>query len=198
MLTRITTVLVAYGLLGVFFLGLIDSIGVPLPATMDALIIVIAVKSPERAYLAAALGVLGSVAGNVALFEMARFGVRRFVREVTEPGKTGKFRRWFHRYGLLTVFLPAATPVLPLPLKFFVISAGVLHSPRARFVVVVFLARLLRYFGDAYLGVKLGEGATDFLRRNAWTLVGLAIAGAGVLYVLLRWSDRRRNSALTI
>jgi len=62
-----------------------------------------------------------------------------------------------------------------------------------RFVGVIVLGRVLRYFGDAYLGVKLGADAQGFLQRNAWTLVGLAFAAALVLYALIRANDRRRS-----
>ena len=62
LLAKITAVLVACGPWGVLLLGLIDSIGVPLPAAMDALLILIAAKTPGRANLAASLAVLGSSA----------------------------------------------------------------------------------------------------------------------------------------
>jgi membrane protein YqaA with SNARE-associated domain len=184
--------MVAYGPWGIFLIGLIDSVGVPLPAAMDALIILIAVKAPERAYLAASMGVLGSIAGNIALFEMARFGVRRFVRETQ---KDGRFREWFHRYGLVTVFIPATVPILPLPLKFFVVSAGVLRMPRVKFFMVIIVSRMIRYFGVAFLGVKLGTDAQGFLQRNAWTLAGIALGAAFVLLWLIRWTDRRGEPA---
>jgi len=159
---------------------------------MDALLILIAVKAPSRAYFAALMAVLGSIAGNVMLFQAARYGVRRFVKAVPEPGDPQRFRKWFHRYGLLTVFIPAATPFLPLPLKVFVVSAGALHTPLSRFVLVVALARIVRYFGDAYLGIKLGIDAQGFLQRNAWTLVGVTLGVAAVFYLLVRWNDRRQ------
>jgi membrane protein YqaA with SNARE-associated domain len=190
-LAKITAALVAYGPWGVFLIGVIDSLGLPLPATMDALLIVIAVRAPERAYFTAFMAVAGSMGGNLALFLAARYGVRRFISHVPEPGKPQRFRKWFHRYGLLTVFIPAATPVLPLPLKVFVISAGVLHTPIARFSIVVLVARMIRYFGEAYLGVHLGADAQGFLQRNAWNLVGVAIGLALVMYILIRWNDRR-------
>ena len=60
--------------------------------------------------------------------------------------------RWFHRYGLITVFIPAMFPIIPLPLKVFVISAGVLHTRFSRFLAVILLARVIRYFGEAYIG----------------------------------------------
>ena len=195
-LSKITAALVAYGPWGVFLLGVIDSVGVPLPATMDTLIVLIAVKSASRGYLAAFLGVLGSAAGNLILFQMARLGVRRFVRQVKEPGSSSRFRAWFDRYGLVTVFIPAAVPVLPLPLKFFVISAGVLQTPLPKFLAVIVTARCLRYFGDAYLGALLRDDAMGFLHRNAWTLAGIALAGALGSYLLIRWSHRRRQPAV--
>ncbi|MBA0087564.1 MAG: hypothetical protein HRJ53_21475, partial [Acidobacteria bacterium Pan2503] len=86
MLAKITAALVAYGPWGVFLIGFIDSLGVPLPATMDALLILIAIKAPERAYSTAFLAVLGSVGGNVGLFLASRHGVRRFVKSLSEPG----------------------------------------------------------------------------------------------------------------
>jgi membrane protein DedA with SNARE-associated domain len=195
LLAKITAALVTYGPWGVLLIGLIDSIGLPLPATMDALLIIIAVKAPGRAYFAALMAVLGSLAGNVVLFQGARYGLRRFTKALPEPGDPQRFRKWFHRYGLLTVFIPAATPFLPLPLKVFVISAGALHTPLPRFVLVVALARTVRYFGDAYLGIKLGMDAQGFLQRNAWTLVGVALAAAFLIYVLIRWNDRRQTAA---
>ena len=194
MLAKIAAALVTYGPWGVLLIGLIDSVGLPLPATMDALLIVIAVKAPGRAYFAALMAVLGSLAGNVALFQASRYGLRRFTKAVPEAGDPQRFRKWFHRYGLLTVFIPAATPFLPLPLKVFVISAGALHTPLPRFVLVVALARTVRYFGDAYLGIKLGLDAQGFLQRNAWTLVGVALGVAFLIYVLIRWNDRRQTA----
>jgi membrane protein YqaA with SNARE-associated domain len=196
MLKKIVATLVAYGPWGVFLIGIVDSIGIPLPATMDALLILIAVKAPGSAYFAATMAVLGSMIGNLSLFLAARYGVTRLTGNVPEPGKPSRFRRWFHQYGLLTVFVPAATPVLPLPLKVFVVSAGAFRTPLARFLVVVLLARILRYFGDAYLGIHLGLDAQGFLTRNAWTMVGLAIAAAGLLYVITRLVSPPRDSTV--
>ena len=191
MAAKLIAALVAYGPWGVFLIGIIDSLGVPLPAGMDALLILIAVKAPERAFLAASLAVLGSLIGNLLLFLAARYGVRRLVGKVPEPGKPQRFREWFSRYGLITVFIPTATPILPLPLKVFVVSAGGMRTPLRKFMAVVLVARIIRYFGDAYLGIRLGVDAQGFLQRNAWTLIGIAIAVAAVLSVLAHWNSGR-------
>src|SRR5262249_26733662 len=155
-----------------FLIGFVDSLGVPLPAALDALLIAIAIKTPAYAWLAAALAVAGSMGGNYLLFRAARYGGGWLVREKPQavPGRRDRFRQWFFRYGLLTVFIPAVVPFVPLPLKVFVISAGAVRTPVGRFLAVMLAARLIRYFGQAWLAIRLGEDAHGFLAHNAWNL----------------------------
>ena len=199
-LQKAVSLLIAYGPIGVCLLAVVDSMGIPLPAAMDAIIIAVAVKSarnPGHAWFTAFMGVIGSLAGNIALFQMARQGRKMLSRSEPSPGKRRRFQEWFQRYGLLTVFIPAVTPILPLPLKVFVISAGAFHTPFARFFVVIMVARVIRYFGEAYLGLRLGEDAEGFLRRNGWTMIGVVLAMALALFWMIRLNDRRRATAPT-
>lgn len=192
MLKSIGDALIAFGPFGVFVIGLLDSLGVPLVGGVDALVIYLAVKTPQLAYLAATTATVGSIMGNLLLFRGARYGVKRFAGVEAPEGRRQKFRLWFQRYGLLTVFIPAVTPFVPLPLKVFVISAGAMHSSVSRFLAVVLVARVIRYFGEAYLGIRLGEDARGFLTANGWNITGIALALALVLVGLIRWYDRRR------
>jgi membrane protein YqaA with SNARE-associated domain len=188
--------LLAFGPFGILLVALLDSLVIPLPAGVDILLLTIAVKEPDRAYFAALMAVLGSTVGNLALFWAARHGSRWLVKDSTPSPRAKKFHEWFHRYGLLTVFVPCVTPVIPFPLKVFVVSAGALRTPFGKFLLVVLAARTLRYFGEAYLGIQLGEGAEGFLRHNAWPMLGAALAMATGLYFAIRWSDRRGRPAL--
>src|SRR5208283_687569 len=163
---------------------------------MDALLVLVAVKAPQRAYFTALMGVLGSAGGSISLFWAVRHGRRLFLKGQPPPGKRQRFERWFNRYGMLTVFIPAVTPVLPLPLKVFVVSAGALKTPFSKFLAVILLARVIRYFGEAYLGILLGEDAQTFLARHVWTILGIAVALAGAAYVVIGMIDRRRETAV--
>jgi membrane protein YqaA with SNARE-associated domain len=194
MLAKLIAALIAYGPVGILVLAFIDSAGIPVASGMDALVILVAAKTPSRALLAASMGVLGSLIGNLTLFLCARLGGRRFVKDVPQPGDKRRFREWFERYGLLTIFIPCMLPI-PLPLKVFVISAAVLGTPLPTFVAVITLGRSIRYFGEAYLGVKLGEGSVPFLRSHTWHLVGGAVALFAVLYLLLMLAERWRKRA---
>lgn len=192
MLSNIVAALIAFGPWGIFLLGFLDSVGIPLPAAMDALVILIAVKAPHRAYFTALMAVMGCAGGSIALFLAVRQGRRLFVKGAPPPGKRKRFEDWFDRYGMLTVFIPAVVPVLPLPLKVFVISAAALKTPFSRFLAVILLARVIRYFGEAYLGIELGADAQTFLARHVWLILGITLAIAVTAYAAIRANDRRR------
>jgi membrane protein YqaA with SNARE-associated domain len=198
LLYKISAILVAYGPWGVFLFCVVDSVGVPLPGAMDVLLIGLAVKSvaePHHALFAALMAVIGSTAGNLALFSAARGGAR-WVKGEAAPGKRQRFREWFARYGMLTVFVPAVTPVPPLPLKVFVVTAGALGTSRGKFLAVIVLARSIRFFGEVYVGLLLGKDAQGFLTRHGWTLGGLAIGLAIAFYLVARWMENRRQPAV--
>jgi len=188
--------LAAYGPWGIFVLAAIDSLGVPIPAAIDLLVAGTAASNastPVRAYGAALLATVGSLGGNIALFQAVHHGRRLFGKPAPAPGSSTRFEAWFHRYGLFTVFVPAVTPIAPLPLKVFVISAGALRTPFRRFLGVILAARTIRYFGLAWLGIQLGENAADFLRRNGWAVAGVALVPALMLVFLMRWYNGRRQ-----
>jgi membrane protein DedA with SNARE-associated domain len=54
-----------------------------------------------------------------------------------------------------------------------------------RFVAAVFGGRLIRFLGEAYLAVKLGDRAAEILQEHYPSIVG-ALAATVVLFLLLR------------
>lgn len=196
MLHHLTDALVAWGPAGILLLAVLDSSGVPVAGVFDAFLILIAVERPSFAWGSAALAVAGSVIGNVILFQAARRGGRRFMDKAAPEGRAAKFREWFRRYGMVTVFVPALLPI-PMPMKLFVISAGVTGTSLREFVTVILAARTLRYFGEAWLGVTLKRESTAFLKTHAWWFAAGAAALFLSLYGFILLRDRRRRNAGT-
>ena len=195
MLKTLADALIAFGPLGVFLAGFVDSLGLPLPAVIDFYLLSVAIKTPQMGYFAAAMAVIGSAGGNYLLFHAARFGGNRCLKPDAPDSRREKFRLWFARYGLLTVFIPAVVPFLPLPLKFFVLSAGCMKTRTSHFIGVVLLARVIRYFGMVWLATRLGEDAHGFLTHNAWSMAAAVLAMALALVFAVKWYDRRRAEA---
>jgi membrane protein YqaA with SNARE-associated domain len=184
---HLTDTLIAWGPAGILFLSILDSSGFPVAGVFDALLILLAVRRPEVAWLCAGLAVAGSTVGNSLLFFAAREGGRGFMTRLTPEGRAAKFREWFRQYGMITVFVPALVPI-PMPLKLFVVSAGVMGTSWAEFTSVVLAARILRYFGEAWLGMTLGRESASFLKAHAghFALGAGALGGGLYLFVLLR------------
>ncbi len=193
MLKHFSQTLLAFGPLGVLLLAFLDSAGVPIPAGMDLLLILIAIKTPQVAWLSAAIAVIGSTSGNLVLFSAAKRGERRFTEHAANPNRSQKFRAWFLRYGLVTVFIPALMPI-PMPLKLFVISAGITGTKRSLFLAVILLARVIRFGAAVALGLALGERSTAFLKTYAWYFSGGAVILFVLLYLLIRWNDSTRRA----
>lgn len=184
--------LVALGPAGILLLSILDSSGVPVAGVFDISLIAISAKRPDLAWFCASLAVAGSSVGSILLFWSARKGGRRFMEKAAPEGRAARFRNWFRRYGLITVFIPALLPI-PMPLKLFVISAGVMGTSQAQFALVVLAARILRYFSEAWLGVKLGEESTHFLATHGWYFLAGAVALFAVFYGYIRLMDARRQ-----
>jgi len=192
LLHHLTEVLVAWGPAGILLLAILDSSGVPVAGVFDALLIFLAVQRPSVAWLCAALAVVGSTAGSTILFLAANRGGRVFMERAASGSRADRFREWFRRYGMATVFVPALVPI-PMPLKLFVISAGVMGTGLGEFMGVLLTARILRYFGEAWLGMTLGRESTAFLRTHVWQFVAGSVLLFAVIVAFLRWRDRSRG-----
>jgi membrane protein YqaA with SNARE-associated domain len=192
LLAHLTQILVALGPIGFLLLSVLDSAGVPVAGLFDFLLIVYAAQRPPAAWWCAALVVIGSSIGNVILFQIAHRGGRQFLAKSAPEGRIVRFRAWFQRFGLLTIFIPALVPI-PMPMKLFVIIAGVFGTPLFEFLGVVVVARTIRYFGEVWLGVALGHDSTGYLKAHVWQFIGSAVLLFAVLYGLLVWRNRTSN-----
>ncbi|MBI4909822.1 MAG: VTT domain-containing protein [Acidobacteria bacterium] len=184
--------LTSWGPFGVFFLAILDSAGVPLPAAVDALVVATAAINPASAYLAAALAVVGSAIGCMILFYIARKGGQAYLDRVTQSARAANFRIWFQTYGLITVFIPALLPI-PLPVKAFVLSAGALGVRPLTFLGVVLAARIPRYFGLAWLGSVMGDHTMSWLKGHLPHLFVFAVLLGIVLGLAVKMIARRRS-----
>lgn len=183
----------ALGPFGVLILAVLDSAGVPVVGGVDALLIWVSVTNPGAAYAAAAMAVVGSLMGSLFLFFLARKGGEAYLDKYTSTPSGRRLKAWFLEYGLLTIFVPAVVPIIPMPLKVFILSAGALGVSPPVFGLVLLVARLIRYFLLAWLGLRLGDQTLPYLKGHLWQLLGLAAALFVGLYLLIKLLDRRRR-----
>ncbi len=182
---------VGWGPWGVFAAAILDSAGIPMPAGVDALVLLISAVHPGEAWMAAIAATIGAIIGSWILFTLASKGGEAYLERHTISPQALRLRVWFQHYGLITVFVPALLPI-PLPLKIPVLCAGALGVRRRLFLGVMLAARIPHYFGLAWLGQQLGGNAGGWLKSHAWNIGGFALLLVAVLFLLIYLADRAR------
>jgi membrane protein YqaA with SNARE-associated domain len=178
--------------LGLLVVAFFDSSLLSLPELNDVLLVYFGARFPENAYFYAFMTVLGSASGASLLYGLARWKGYRLLEKKYAKGKVASVLGLVRRYGALAVVIPSILPP-PFPFKIFVLSSGVLGLPFHRFFLALLVGRSFRYFGEAFLSVRYGERAIDFLRQHAWlVLIAALFVTALVVVVQIMLARRKR------
>ncbi|MGH9411607.1 MAG: YqaA family protein [Vicinamibacterales bacterium] len=185
----------AWGGPGLFIIGYLDSSFLSFPEVNDLLVIMMVARHHDRLLYYTLLPTLGSLAGCLTLYFIARKGGEAFMRRRFKEHHVEGGLKLFQKYGLLAVIVPALLPP-PAPFKIFILLAGVAGIPLWQFATAVFIARFIRYFGEGLLALRYGESAATFLKAHA-TAAGLWLAGIALVggTVWIAWSRRRRTAS---
>jgi membrane protein YqaA with SNARE-associated domain len=176
--------IVPLGAPGLLLIAFLDSAGVPIPQGVDVLLFALTLHSPSRAALYGALAVAGSLAGCLLLYGASRAAGHAALARRASAERMEILRIGFERYQAFTLVLPVLLPFMPM--KLFIIAAGVFEVRVRHFVAAVVLARSIRYFGLALLAQRCGEQTWTLLRQHPIALAGAALVIAAVLYWLSR------------
>lgn len=189
---QLLDLLIAWGPQGLFLLAILDSAGVPVVGGVDLLLVNVAAANPSKAYWAAGCAVAGSLVGSAILFALARKGGDLMLSRYLSTARGARIHSWFERYGLVTVFVPALSP-LPLPMKIPVACAGALKVRWSYFLSVVLAARCLRYFALAFFGARYGAQTLLYLKTRFPSVALSALMIAAILVIGLQIMDRHRR-----
>ncbi len=176
------------GGLGLFLVAFFDSSVLSFPIVTDLLVIEESIQNPARMPYYAFMATVGSLAGCIWLYALAKKGGEVFFH--SRAGRHAeRARRWVDSNAFLSVFIPAILPP-PLPFKVFILAEGVFQVPLRTFVIALLLGRGLRYFGEGFFAVRYGEAATQFLlahgRLAALIAVGVIVVLYGVVHLMGR------------
>jgi membrane protein YqaA with SNARE-associated domain len=180
----------ASGGTGLFLLAFLDSTVLPFPTVNDLLLIDLCFASPLHMPYYAAMATLGSLAGSLLLYFLARKGGEAAFH--AQAGKrAASIRHWVERNGFISLVVAAVMPP-PMPFKFFVLAAGALEMPLGQFMLALAIARAVRFYGEGYLAVRYGGEAERFLVQHKAAFVAGTLISALVLYLFVRLLFRPR------
>jgi len=192
---RIGAWALSVGAPGLFVIAFLDASFLSLPEINDLLVVWMVTKHPGRLLLYVLMATLGSLAGSLVMFYLGKKGGEAMMRRRFNEQRLRRAHELFEKYGFLAVVVPAMLPP-PVPLKIFVLLAGVVNMSLVWFSLAMFVGRGARYLGEGLLAVWYGEQAFAFLKANARVAsigLTLAVVGAGLLYYV--WRRRRQARA---
>jgi membrane protein YqaA with SNARE-associated domain len=184
--------LLPYGAWGILVLAAMDSSFVPMPAFIDLAVMGAAALAPENALFYGAAAVVGSTAGVLVVYGLARSG-RQLARD--EGKRTAWAEGFLERRGALALLVAALMPA-PFPFKVVVLASGYLRQPVISVVLGVGGGRLIRFGAEAFLAARYGDEIVAAVQSNA-PLVGLGVAVVIVLVAVVAYRWRPTTSDAT-
>ena len=182
------------GGLGLFFVAFIDASVLSLPEVNDILIVYMVTKSPSYLVYYAAMATAGSIGGSLVVYYLGRKGGEALLRRQFSSEQVDRMQARFGRYGMAAVVVPAMLPP-PVPLKLFVLGAGVAGMPAGRFAWAIGIGRGVRYLVEGMLAYYYGAAAFEYIKTHGSQVAlwgGIASLAVAAAYY---WRRQRRRAA---
>src|ERR1043165_3206204 len=174
-LSKLSQYLVSFGPLGLFTIAFLDSVMIPMPGGVDAVLLLLAASRPSWMLIYVAAATVGSTIGCVVLYRISQRAGKRALARFSES-KQKRVKNLLDRYDVMSVLAASLLPP-PFPFKLFVVSSGVFRLHIVRFTIAILAGRTFRYLLEGYLAAHYGEHAKEILARY-YPAIGITLSGA--------------------
>jgi membrane protein YqaA with SNARE-associated domain len=172
-LAKLSHYLLAFGPFGLFAIAFLDSVMVPMPGGVDAVLLVLAASRPSWVLIYVAAATIGSTVGCLGLYRISQRAGHRALARFSES-KQKRVKNLIDRYDVLSVLVASLLPP-PFPFKLFVVSAGVFRLNLLRFTIAIAAGRTFRFLLEGYLAARYGDHAKEVLERY-YPAIGIGLA----------------------
>lgn len=192
-----------FGLWGVGGLALVDSALIPIPVSMDGILIGYVANNHQRFLIYCIVAAAASALGALVPFFIGRAGGELFLLKRINRQRYERLRDRFERQEFFAILIPAMLPP-PTPLKLFEFAAGVFEMKATPFAAAIFFGKLIQFLVCSLLTIWFGPALMHSLRRAMHRHLGLVVGTAAfalmavIFYVVRRLFDRRRGVPLPI
>src|SRR5271163_4868272 len=153
------------GGVGLIPLGLLDNSPIPIPGSMDVVLIILCVRAREPWLYYALMATAGSLDGGYVTYRLARKGGGRTLARRFPALQVVKINDLFARWGFSAIAIPAFLPP-PFPITPFLVAAGAMQYPVRKFLAALALGRIPRYTLLAYLSARYGRKIIAFIAHQ--------------------------------
>lgn len=181
---------------GLILLGVVDNSAIPLPGSMDLLVIILAAHHRGWWPYYALMATIGAVIGGYLTYRLAEKGGEETLEKKVGKERSEKVYRRFKKHGFATVAIGAMLPP-PFPIVPFLLAAGALKYPRKNFIAALGAGRAARFLTVAYLAHLYGKAIIGWVSRYyrplLYALIALAVLGGIAALVYFKWYRPRHK-----
>lgn len=201
-LHKINVVLMAtlkpLGIWGLGGLAIIDSGFVPIPVSMDGVLIGYVATDHRKFLLYCLMAAGASALGSLVPYYVGRAGGELFLLKRINRERYERMRDRFENQEFLAIMIPAMMPP-PMPIKLFEFAAGVFEMRPGMFATAIFTGKFLQFLFCAIVTILYGPAIAHTARRAVHDHLGAVMAVVGLVvlgllfYVIRKVFDRRRG-----
>lgn len=191
------------GIWGLGGLALVDSALIPIPVSMDGVLIGYVASNSHRFFLYSLVAAAASAIGSLVPFYIGRAGGELFLLKRINRERYERMRDRFEKQEFFAIMIPAMCPP-PFPLKLFEFGAGVFEMKPAPFVLAIFCGKMVQFLVASLLYIYFGPRLFHSVRTMFHEHIAIMIGGiaaalfAIVFYIIRKIFDRRRGVRLPV
>jgi membrane protein YqaA with SNARE-associated domain len=196
-------VLKPLGIWGVGGLALIDSALIPIPVSMDGVVIGYVATDHSKFLLYCLIAAAASAVGALVPFYIGRAGGELVLLKRINRERYERMRDRFERQEFLAIMIPAMLPP-PTPLKLFEFAAGVFEMKPMLFVLAIFCGKLTQFLVCSVLAIWFGPKLIHSMRvmfhQHLALSIGVVLAALMViaLFMIRKIFDRKKGELLPV
>jgi membrane protein YqaA with SNARE-associated domain len=159
------------------------------PIPPDTLLIPMALATPKKSWLFAAITTLGSVLGGALGYTIGYLLLAKLAQPIINfyhyQAAFAAFQAKFAEYGVWVILIKGLTPI---PYKIVTIAAGAAAFNFPTFMAASLVTRGGRFFLEATLLRFFGPPAKTFIENRLGLITGLAAAALIAGFVILKFA----------
>lgn len=184
LLQQYQALLLAFGPMGMFAVGIVESCSIPIP--LELLLVPLVASRPDRMLAYVLLATAASVLGSLVIFALARKLGSSWVERRLPAGVYQRVHRAIESYDALAIGVPAMLPPF-FPFMAFVMVAGLFRMSWTGFTLPMFIGRSIRYYIEVWLAIRYGARAFAFLVQHPLLSGAVLLSVVAVALIVGRW-----------
>jgi membrane protein YqaA with SNARE-associated domain len=186
---HLLAVFLQLGWLGLVLLSVADDSFLFLPVGSDLLTVVLVARNHERLPIYVLAAAAGSAMGVFLLDLVCRKGGEEGLKRLVKPKLLGYLKQRMNKHAAVALIVSCLAPP-PFPFGAAIAAASAFQYPRPRLLVLVFLARAIRYSLVGWAAIYFGRrilriaNSAEFL----WIMGGfIAFCAIGSVASIVHW-----------